>query len=158
MRKVEQYTHSLPLSGSGVKSQICLLWWLWKAYYQIWEWVRSLTHSSRWGASDQVALRGNKCLSECVPLWCCHTECLRAQGENSRGEDRVNFCCCGELNDGKVFCEGHCVSLLFRLSGMKANQITLKPFSPNPHHIISQHKPCWISGYWTSNQLSLAPL
>lgn len=84
----------------------------------------------------------------------------KVQRQNSRWEDRINFCRCEDLDDGKVFLWRSlwCATLLFRLSGMRANQITLKLFSPNPHHIISQHKPCWISGYLTHNQLILAPL
>ena len=48
--------------------------------------------------------------------------------------------------------------LLVRLWGMRANQITRKLVSPNPHHIILQDEPCWISGYWSRNRLSSAPL
>lgn len=99
-------------------------------------------------------------LSVCSFMIPSHAITESTERENSRWVDRINFCSLWGIRwrQGVLWRSLWRTRLLFRLSGMRANQITQKPFSPNPHHIISQHKPCWISGYWTSNQLSLAPL
>ncbi len=86
------------------------------------------------------------------------TESTGERRENIQGERTNQFLQMWGFRRQKGVGHCCCTPLLFRLSGMRANQIAPELFSPNPHHIISQHKPRWISGYWTSNQLSLAPL